>query len=460
MNDDFSIKYPDFAQGNVSVDYESILKTTRNFIDEQLMPIINELDVPLEGNLFMYNLKKEYFNEFIVKQKNLILMANQENVIDVLEIGFNGGFSTLLLLNSNPNVKLTCIDIGMHSYVVPCFNKIKEFYGDRIALHICDSVEMMPKLTKLYDLIHIDGGHTYDVAKEDIINSYYISKPNALLIINDYDMPQINNLCNELGSLFNFEHVDFEIFSNPYQSVKKLNKYSFFDKKYLQDIAIESKQIPKIVHQIAPIDKSKWHPIWEECQTTWLQNFPSGEYEYRLWNDEDDLEKLIQEEFPFFIETFKSYPFKIQRIDMARYFILLKYGGMYADMDFYCYKNFYETLDQSKPSIAESPWIEHEFLQNSLMASPPGYNHLFLNIIDEAIRRNNNKSVDESNPAFYISNTTGPSLASNVYYRLKSFGNALEKSRYNPIGCQSLDNIDLYNENTCYCKHFGTGKWE
>lgn len=440
------------------INYEKIIDITRNFIDEHLMPIINELEAPLKGNLFMYHLTKDYL-PIIDKQKNLISSANQENIIDIFEIGFNGGFSALLLLNSNPNINITCVDIGIHSCTIPCFNKIKEFYGDRITIHICSSVVMMPKLTKLYDLIHIDGGHAYDVSKEEIINSYYISKPNATIIMNDYDIPVLNNLWNESTEIFKFHEVDFEIFSNPYQSIKIVNKYTFVDKKYLENSTLETKKIPKIFHQIAPKDKSKWHPLWEECQKTWLSNFPASEYDYRLWNDEDDLENLIREEFPSFIETFKSYPYKIQRIDMARYFILLKYGGIYADMDFYCYKNFYETLDQSKPSIVESPWTEHEFLQNSLISSPLGYNYLFLNIIDEAIRRNNNKSVDESDAAFYISNTTGPSLASNVYFRLKSFGNALEKSLYNPIGCQSLDNSELYNANTCYCKHFGTGKW-
>ena len=134
---------------------------------------------------------------------------------------------------------------------------------------------------------------------------------------------------------------------------------------------------------------------------------------------------------------------------MARYFILFKYGGIYADMDFYCYKNFYNTLDMTKPNITCSPWTNVEFLQNSLMASPKN-SFVFLDIINEASKRNFNELV---------TNSTGPKLISDVYYRLQSFINPLNVKLYNPIGCKDLDNIELYNENTCYCKHYGTGKW-
>jgi mannosyltransferase OCH1-like enzyme len=426
-----------------NINYDKIINDTKEFIDLNLMPIINNLGEELEGNLFMYHLTKTYLDNFTVKQKNLVLLSNQNNVKEVLEIGFNSGFSAVLLLNSNPNINLTCVDICIHSYSIPCYNKIKEFYGDRINLQIGSSVDVVPKLPKLYDLIHIDGAHQYSIALEDIINSYYISSRKSILIMDDYDIPVLNNLWNEYSKIFNLTDLSFDIFINPYQSIKQVNKYN-----YLDNIS-NDKNIPKIIHQIAPSDKSNWHPVWEECQKTWLINFPSPEYEYKLWNDEEDLENLIKNDFPFFLDIFKNYSRKIQRIDMARYFILFKYGGIYADMDFYCYKNFYNTLDMTKPNITCSPWKDVEFLQNSLMASPKG-NFVFLDIIDVASKRNFHELV---------SNSTGPKLISDVYDRLTSFINPLDLKLYNPIGCKSLDNIELYNENTCYCKHYGTGKW-
>ena len=434
----------------MDLDYDLILKNTTEFINNNLIPIIKEINEELEGNLFMYHLTTDYFEEFKIKQKNVIKTSNFDNVNEVLEIGFNSGFSAVLFLNSNPNINITCVDIGLHKYTIPCYNKIKEFYGDRINLLIGNSKEVVPKIHNKFDLIHIDGAHDDTIAREDIINSYYLSNDKCTLIMDDYDIPHLNKLWNELSDFFKFQNID-NIFENKYQDIKRVNKYSFFQEfnNYKQGI-----EIPKIIHQIAPKDKAKWHPLWEKCQQSWKLNFPSPEYEYKLWSDEEDIENLIKKDFPFFYDTFMNYPKKIQRIDMARYFILIKYGGIYADMDFFCYKNFYDYLDESKASIPYSPWQEAEILQNSLMISPKNYSY-FYDVIDEANRR---KLMSRGTHVETISFNTGPKLISDVFDRLKSYVNALDKELYNPIGCSAFDN-EKYNENTCYCKHFGTGFW-
>lgn len=261
--------------------------------------------------------------------------------------------------------------------------------------------------------------------------------------MDDYDIPELNNLWNEYSNIFNFMNPNFNIFENPYQSIKRLNKFNYFSDIYKIN---KNYEIPKIIHQIAPKNESNWHELWKTCQDTWKLKFP--EYEYKLWSDEEDIENLIKTDFPFFYDIFMSYPHKIQRIDMARYFILIKYGGIYVDMDFYCYKNFYDFLDKSKINIPYSPWNNVEILQNSLMASPQ--NNLFLlHVIDEAIRR---KSISS------ISISSGPKLISDVYERNTNLLNALKKELYNPI-CSIYVDSEIYNENTCYCKHYGTGQW-
>ncbi len=88
-----------------------------------------------------------------------------------------------------------------------------------------------------------------------------------------------------------------------------------------------------------------------------------------MWTDED-LDNLIKNDFPYFYDIYKGYDVNIKRIDMARYFILYKYGGIYADMDYICFKNFYNLMPQDKVSISESDWQENEYMQNALMISP------------------------------------------------------------------------------------------
>ena len=45
---------------------------------------------------------------------------------------------------------------------------------------------------------------------------------------------------------------------------------------------------------------------------------------------------FIKDEYPWFLETYQSYKYNIERVDSLRYFILLKYGGIYIDLDDGC----------------------------------------------------------------------------------------------------------------------------
>jgi hypothetical protein len=38
---------------------------------------------------------------------------------------------------------------------------------------------------------------------------------------------------------------------------------------------------------------------------------------------------LIEEKFPWFLESWLKYPYNIQRADVLRYFVLYEYGGIY-----------------------------------------------------------------------------------------------------------------------------------
>lgn len=56
-------------------------------------------------------------------------------------------------------------------------------------------------------------------------------------------------------------------------------------------------------------------------------------WSHQLWTDEDNA-KLIQDCYPWFLATYQAYPYDIQRADAIRYFILHRYGGLYADLDY------------------------------------------------------------------------------------------------------------------------------
>jgi len=144
-------------------------------------------------------------------------------------------------------------------------------------------------------------------------------------------------------------------------------------------------------------DKSKWHPSWEKFQSSWRSNFP--DFEYRFWTDEDS-EELIRSKNEWFYECYKSYNENIKRVDASRYFILHEFGGIYADMDFECVKNFWDKLPQEKISFAESGGISVSRVENALMASPRG--HKFWDFLFAKLEDAKNKSVFEATGPIFL----------------------------------------------------------
>ena len=184
------------------------MELTKEYITTNLLPIINQLGEKLEGSIFTTHKTTNYNKRFIVKQKQLQTIVNnlEGDTIDILEIGFNAGFSSLLMLYSNPNVIINCIDIGSHSYIIPCYNKIKEDFPDRIFLTIGNSVDVLSEVyleNKKFNLIHIDGGHTIKIARADINNSLKKINSGGLIVFDDYNLPTLKKVIDS----YNFNNI-------------------------------------------------------------------------------------------------------------------------------------------------------------------------------------------------------------------------------------------------------------
>jgi len=183
------------------------MEKTREYIDKYLLPIIINSGEKLEGNIFMTHRTTNYTNKFINKIKNIEILSSNKNVKKVLEIGFNSGFSSLLMLFSNPNITLTCLDKARHSYTIPCFNMIKKTFGDRIKLIVGDSTKTIHNIDETFDLIHIDGGHSVRVAKSDIEQSLRLSKRDTIIIMDDYDNIKLKALWDSYVKLHKLTRV-------------------------------------------------------------------------------------------------------------------------------------------------------------------------------------------------------------------------------------------------------------
>ena len=200
---------------------------TKKYITNNLLPIINNIGELLEGNIFTLHHTIEYTDTFINKTKNISNIVLNNNIQNVMEIGFNAGFSSLLMLLSNSKLKITCYDLGEHKYTHPCYEKIKETFGDRINIVYGDSTKTLQNVNNNYDLIHIDGGHSTEVAESDIICSYKLSKINSILIMDDYDFPNLKQLWDTYIKLYNLNPLHIKLYETPHHSIKYISNKSF-----------------------------------------------------------------------------------------------------------------------------------------------------------------------------------------------------------------------------------------
>jgi len=242
--------------------------------------------------------------------------------------------------------------------------------------------------------------------------------------------------------------------------------------------------IPKVIHHTAPKDKKKWHPIWEECRESWIKNFP--EFTFMFWSDED-LDNLIKESYPSYYQMYKNFPTQIIRVDFARLCILHRYGGIYCDMDFYCYKNFYDYLDEDL-YVVESWEDWGERIQNSLMVSIKEHEFWVLCMKEIYDFYSNNlhlfpldiyRRLDGKSRIELILRTAGPKIFNKSMDKYKGKGSILPKELFNPkleLQFNWVDNIEYdfkykysevheyyqelnSQENEIFTRHYLTGMW-
>lgn len=121
----------------------------------------------------------------------------------MIEIGFNGGHSALFWLNLNRKLKYYGVDICEHKYTNIAANFLKDKFPNRFEFYKGDSNLVVPtlpdKVSEKIDLIVIDGGHSYEIANNDFINSLECLKTleSKYLLVDDRDEEAINTIISK-----------------------------------------------------------------------------------------------------------------------------------------------------------------------------------------------------------------------------------------------------------------------
>lgn len=222
----------------------------------------------------------------------------------------------------------------------------------------------------------------------------------------------------------------------------------------------------RIIHQIwfgTIPNKSKAKKAYEKLKIyreSWDKHNPSW---FRMeWNKKNCF-NLVKQFYPEHLEMFNNYDFEIQRCDTIRYMILHRYGGWYADMDYYCNRPLDEAMAVYKNNIylVETPnntSFHKKYASNSLMYSVRNHSFWRKLFIELEINKESNYLY---NRHLKIMFTTGPGILNTTYHQNKykfKIG-ILPYKLFHPYGLND-DKLSLTKNPKVYTIHLGKGSWE
>lgn len=204
----------------------SIIDNWKTYIKNKLLPIIKNLNVKPEGNIYSSHLTFNENPEMKDKQNNICHILKDIKPKTILEIGFNAGFSCLLMKMLVPDVHITCIDLNEHKYVMPCFNKISSDFSNLNIIPGSSYDVGLPQLIKknmVFDLIHIDGDHRLQGAIKDIELCLKLCHDKTIIIFDDTNLDYLDNLCSMYVKNGRLKDYHFKEYLN-----KQKYKHRFF----------------------------------------------------------------------------------------------------------------------------------------------------------------------------------------------------------------------------------------
>jgi mannosyltransferase OCH1-like enzyme len=163
--------------------------------------------------------------------------------------------------------------------------------------------------------------------------------------------------------------------------------------------------IPRIIHQIWIQGVDALPDRYRQLTATWTLHHP--QWTHRLW-DETSLHALLAE--TVWWPIYEKQPELIARADVARYALLQRFGGVYADVDVECRRPIDRLLDNARfcvtkythPRLTPTPFAD---ATNSFLASVPAHP-----LWDDVLAR----LEDEASAGCFVTERTGPAMLARI----------------------------------------------
>ena len=118
------------------------------------------------------------------------------------------------------------------------------------------------------------------------------------------------------------------------------------------------------VHQIYGLfgDGKPMSALFQESHRRWSDVAAGMGAQYHLWNA-DELESLVKQRYPQLWDMYCGVRYPIMRSDIGRIVVIHAYGGLYADLDIYPNRTWYEQSSFTLPRVQMTE-KKHGFLAN------------------------------------------------------------------------------------------------
>lgn len=196
-----------------------------------------------------------------------------------------------------------------------------------------------------------EASHHIDMRNKGNVSTLRDAKPAGAR--NGWRLPRTHCLCKLLavlvavimavhaascGYFFCYHFPGSGDFShrNVYDEIRDVYKLTGGPRVVSQPIQLPAvdnspKLIPKLIHQTykfkeVPESVIPFMESWQRQNEGW---------EFRFYDDEACIQ-FVQREFPEYLEAYHSLPKDVERSDFFRYLVVLRLGGLYADIDTEC----------------------------------------------------------------------------------------------------------------------------